>query len=49
MFNWILKRLVITTDYIANYGYTDGSGDYYIIVDTDKCDGESDGFFYSDT
>ena len=25
--------------YIANYGYTDGSGDYYISVNTDKCDG----------
>ena len=25
--------------YIANYGYTDGSGDYYIVVNTDKCDG----------
>lgn len=25
--------------YIANYGYTDGSGDWYIIVDSDKCDG----------
>lgn len=24
---------------IANYGYTDGSGDYYIIIDTDACDG----------
>lgn len=24
---------------IANYGYTDGSGAYFIIVDTDKCDG----------
>jgi Fe-S-cluster-containing hydrogenase component 2 len=23
----------------AQYGYTDGSGTYYIIVDTDKCDG----------
>lgn len=24
---------------IAHYGYTDGSGEYYIILDTDKCDG----------
>ncbi len=23
----------------ANYGYTDGSGDYFITVDGDKCDG----------
>jgi Fe-S-cluster-containing hydrogenase component 2 len=23
----------------ANYGYTDGSGAFYITVDTDKCDG----------
>jgi len=25
--------------YIANYGYTDASGDYYITIDSDKCDG----------
>jgi Fe-S-cluster-containing hydrogenase component 2 len=24
---------------LANYGYKDGSGDYFITVDTDKCDG----------
>ena len=24
---------------LANYGYIDGTGEYYIIVDTDKCDG----------
>jgi ferredoxin len=24
---------------IANYGYKDGSGEYFIILDTDKCDG----------
>ena len=24
---------------IANYGYKDGSGEYFIIIDTDKCDG----------
>ncbi len=23
----------------ANYGYTDGSGEWYITIDTDKCDG----------
>jgi ferredoxin len=22
----------------ANYGYKDGSGEYYITIDTDKCD-----------
>jgi hypothetical protein len=22
---------------IANYGYKDGSGEYYISIDTDKC------------
>ena len=22
---------------IANYGYMDGSGEYYITIDTDKC------------
>ncbi len=24
---------------IANYGFTDGSGDFFITIDTDKCDG----------
>lgn len=24
---------------IANYGYKDGSGEYFIIIDTDKCNG----------
>ncbi|MFC2071977.1 4Fe-4S binding protein [Chloroflexota bacterium] len=24
---------------IANYGYRDGSGAYYITIDTEKCDG----------
>lgn len=24
---------------LANYGYKDGSGDYFITIDTDKCDG----------
>lgn len=23
----------------ANYGYKDGSGDYFITIDTDRCDG----------
>jgi Fe-S-cluster-containing hydrogenase component 2 len=23
----------------ANYGYTDGSGEWYITIDTNKCDG----------
>ncbi|AFM24187.1 4Fe-4S dicluster domain-containing protein [Desulfomonile tiedjei] len=23
----------------ANYGYSDASGDYFITIDTDKCDG----------
>lgn len=23
----------------AHYGYADGSGEYYLIVDTDRCDG----------
>ena len=39
MFSWLLKRLAVMPGYIANYGYTDGSGDWYIIVDSDKCDG----------
>jgi len=24
---------------IANYGYQDGSGEYFIVIDTDKCNG----------
>lgn len=24
---------------LANYGYKDGSGNYFISIDTDKCDG----------
>lgn len=24
---------------IVHYGYTDGTGEYYIVIDTDKCDG----------
>ncbi len=27
---------------IANYGYKDGSGEYFITIDTDKCDGCGD-------
>ncbi len=27
---------------IANYGYKDGSGDYFIAIDTDKCNGCND-------
>ena len=23
---------------LANYGYVDGTGDYFIVIDTDKCD-----------
>ena len=34
-----INTLIISHSYIANYGYTDGSGDWYIIVDSDKCDG----------
>lgn len=26
----------------ANYGYKDGSGDFFITIDTDKCDGCND-------
>jgi ferredoxin len=24
---------------IANYGFKDGSGDWYVTIDTDKCNG----------
>lgn len=26
----------------ANYGYSDGSGDFFITIDTDRCDGCGD-------
>lgn len=29
-------------DVLANYGYSDASGDYFITIDTDKCDGCGD-------
>ncbi len=35
-------RLVDIVGYIANYGYSDGSGTYYITIDTGKCDGCGD-------
>jgi len=28
--------------YLANYGYTDGSGDWYIRIDTERCNGCGD-------
>lgn len=27
---------------LANYGYRDGSGDFYITIDTDRCNGCGD-------
>ena len=27
---------------LANYGYKDGSGDFFIVIDTDKCTGCGD-------
>lgn len=27
---------------LAHYGYKDGSGDYFIVIDTDKCNGCGD-------
>ncbi len=39
MFDWLLNRQILTLPYIANYGYTDASGDYYITIDSEKCDG----------
>lgn len=32
-----LKGIYRETNMIANYGYTDGSGEYYISIDTDGC------------
>lgn len=36
---YLIKSLIVAPHYLANYGYTDGSGEYYITIDTDKCDG----------
>ena len=35
----LLKRLIVTHNMIANYGYMDGSGEFYVVLDTDKCTG----------
>ena len=42
MLERLLQRLLLTPGYIANYGYTDGSGDFYITIDTSKCNGCGD-------
>ena len=39
MFNYIWPRLAVILGYIANYGYSDASGHYYISIDSDRCDG----------
>lgn len=39
MFHWLWERKVTILAYIANYGYSDASGDYYITIDSEKCDG----------
>ena len=39
MFQRLIRCLTVMPGYIANYGYTDGSGDYYIVVNTDNYDG----------
>jgi ferredoxin len=31
--------LIIEKDMITNYGFKDGSGDWYVTIDTDKCNG----------
>jgi ferredoxin len=31
--------LVIGENMIAHYGFKDGSGDWYVVIDTDKCNG----------
>ena|SRR3990170_3513597 len=38
MFSYLFRRLFLVKGYIANYGYTDATGDYYIIIDSEKCD-----------
>ena len=39
MFGWLWDRRVVALPYIANYGYSDASGDYYIRIDSERCDG----------
>jgi len=36
---WLKFKPVTKLGYIAHYGYTDGSGEYYITIDSDECDG----------
>ena len=37
-----VKNQEIENIMIANYGYKDGSGEYFISIDTDKCNGCGD-------
>lgn len=37
MFGSWWKRIIVAPGYIANYGYSDGSGTYYITITTEKC------------
>jgi NAD-dependent dihydropyrimidine dehydrogenase PreA subunit len=39
MIGFFWMGLAVALGYIANYGYNDGSGNYYIVIDSDKCDG----------
>lgn len=32
----------LVKDIITYYGYTDGSGEYYLVIDAEKCDGCGD-------
>lgn len=36
---FLTGRAGANADVVANYGYSDGSGDYLITIDTSKCDG----------
>ena len=37
MFSRLARFLAVCTSYVANYGYADGSGEYYVSIDSGKC------------
>lgn len=39
MFYWRWDKRVTVLPYIANYGYSNASGEYYIRIDSERCDG----------
>lgn len=35
----VLAKLLLEVKMLAHYGYKDGSGEYFVAIDTDKCNG----------